>query len=1212
MSNTSYSFKENSHVIVNQGGEKKVMKKILSVALSTAMAFSMFASVAFGADAKLTPEQQFNTLKEAGIVSGFPDGLSHLEKTLTRAELAKIIVNSMSLEPVDATSYNDKNYANHWGRTYIEAATQAGILNGKDAAKKLFDPNGAVTVQELAKVLVTALKLEVPADANNTASAWAKGYVAAAVEKGFLPEGINYQAQATRSQAVVAAYAIYETTQATKVKSYKVVDSKNIEFTLSNDEVVKVTLEKELEPNKETEVTFKTAAGEEIKTTVTWEVTAATKVEKVTADNLKEVVVAFDGSVTKEEAEKITNYKLGDNTLTAISSAKLNEDGKSVVINLQSAPKLENQKTYKLTVSNIAGVKSQTVEFTALDVTVPSVKGVSALGNKVISVNFSEPVDKTTAENRVNYKLNGFVVNGEIKLSSDLKTATITLYSRMSSGDNKLTVTGVKDYAGMTIINYLDQAFSVVEDKTAPASFEIVSATLDAATIKFNEAIDKDSVDKANFYWADTTTAKHAASNVYPSDSTFTTWVVEFTGSDKLPARETTLYTDKIQDLSGNSVASLNAKVNATVDVTRPEIKNLDFGKDSAGNYLTGNKVLELSFNKKVDLGQFTGSNAENITVKDSDNKVVAIGAAAAYKVVNSITDYNTVLVTLSNSLKDDTSYTVEVKNVVDATALNNKMIPQTFTVKAPLVTAPTVGTVSVQYNSIDGTSIMVPFSNEMTLNGEYSIVKSDRYMIQIGSNWYLLPSESSLAPTYDNKGVIIRIPADAKYDGANTITAASQVKGVKVTLVADKNGNKISGLTVEKTGAGISLAAAALLGGDDAPVATANDTVKVTFDRPLAFVDRNDFRINSTITPESATYQTVGGKGVVTLKLSSDTKFTGDTGVAVTTVASPASKDLLGASITGGLSASIVDKIAPSLVATNPVQITAKNQITLTFDEPLQDAFAGANAQAVASSFVVTYGLNNDKLVAGSDYTAAIGTAPADNTVVITITKAAELTNVKVASNDSLMYVFDKAAVSVANSNKVSFEAKTATLATGVSGIDTKGPEVAGVTNLGVYNANVTPTFDGTATLAKDGGAPATFATGTAITVDGSYVLVATDAASNTTTVNFVVDKTAATVTTKLSAAGTFTATGTQTLVFSEELSAASKATVKAAVDAAYVVNGTATVSSAWGTGASANTLTVTLGGTMDATNTVVSSAIPAQTVTDLAGNTSVALALQ
>src|SRR5690606_34634485 len=134
-----------------QGGEKKVMKKILSVALSTAMAFSMFASVAFSADAKLTPQQQFDALKAAGIVAGYPDGTAGLDKTITRAELATIIVKAIDLDPIPGVAtYKDKNYSvNHWAAKYIEAATEAGILTGKDAVKQLFGPNDNLTVQEL-------------------------------------------------------------------------------------------------------------------------------------------------------------------------------------------------------------------------------------------------------------------------------------------------------------------------------------------------------------------------------------------------------------------------------------------------------------------------------------------------------------------------------------------------------------------------------------------------------------------------------------------------------------------------------------------------------------------------------------------------------------------------------------------------------------------------------------------------------------------------------------------------------------------------------------------------------------------------------------------------------------------------------------------------------------------------------------------------------
>ncbi|WP_335547459.1 Ig-like domain-containing protein [Neobacillus drentensis] len=70
---------------------------------------------------------------------------------------------------------------------------------------------------------------------------------------------------------------------------------------------------------------------------------------------------------------------------------------------------------------------------------------------------------------------------------------------------------------------------------------------------------------------------------------------------------------------------------------------------------------------------------------------------------------------------------------------------------------------------------------------------------------------------------------------------------------------------------------------------------------------------------------------------------------------------------------------------------------------------------------------------------------------------------------------------------------------------IDKTAPEVTGVED-GIYNQNVTISFeDGTATLNDEA-----FTTGTTVSKEGSYTLVVTDIAGNTTTVLFTIDKTA------------------------------------------------------------------------------------------------------
>jgi hypothetical protein len=76
-----------------RGGEKKVMKKSLSLLVASSMVLSMFASAAYAAEDTKAPTQdeKFAALKELGIFSGFPDGSAGLDKNMTRAQFAKVL-----------------------------------------------------------------------------------------------------------------------------------------------------------------------------------------------------------------------------------------------------------------------------------------------------------------------------------------------------------------------------------------------------------------------------------------------------------------------------------------------------------------------------------------------------------------------------------------------------------------------------------------------------------------------------------------------------------------------------------------------------------------------------------------------------------------------------------------------------------------------------------------------------------------------------------------------------------------------------------------------------------------------------------------------------------------------------------------------------------------------------------------------------------------
>ncbi|WP_164744463.1 S-layer homology domain-containing protein [Paenibacillus xylaniclasticus] len=70
---------------------------------------------------------------------------------------------------------------------------------------------------------------------------------------------------------------------------------------------------------------------------------------------------------------------------------------------------------------------------------------------------------------------------------------------------------------------------------------------------------------------------------------------------------------------------------------------------------------------------------------------------------------------------------------------------------------------------------------------------------------------------------------------------------------------------------------------------------------------------------------------------------------------------------------------------------------------------------------------------------------------------------------------------------------------------LDTIPPVVTGIADGDVKNTDVTITFDGSGTLNGN-----SFSSGTSVTAEGTYTLVAVDAAGNMTTVHFTIDKTA------------------------------------------------------------------------------------------------------
>jgi len=130
-----------------------------------------------------------------GLVSGYPDGSFKPNKTLTRAELAKILVTAKNIPLTKKAkrSFSDVP-SDHWALAYVEAAKDAGLITGYPDGT--FKPNALIKRAEGVTVMarlegLVEMAEELKEDAEDSqftdiTNSWAAGYIMAANEVGLL------------------------------------------------------------------------------------------------------------------------------------------------------------------------------------------------------------------------------------------------------------------------------------------------------------------------------------------------------------------------------------------------------------------------------------------------------------------------------------------------------------------------------------------------------------------------------------------------------------------------------------------------------------------------------------------------------------------------------------------------------------------------------------------------------------------------------------------------------------------------------------------------------------------------------------------------------------------------------------------------------------------------------------------------------------------
>ena len=190
------------------------MKKVLSIVLSLVMVLCMMPVMAFAAT---TPtyndiagekcEASVELLTELGVVDGYEDGSYKPAQTVTRAEMAKLIVTALGLNPTaGTTSFTDMANA-QWAVPCVGYAESLGIINGYGDGR--FGPNDLVTYDQAITMIVRALGYTT--DCNEMQGVWPAVYVQKANELGILKDvNTTGSAGANRGDiAIMLANALY-------------------------------------------------------------------------------------------------------------------------------------------------------------------------------------------------------------------------------------------------------------------------------------------------------------------------------------------------------------------------------------------------------------------------------------------------------------------------------------------------------------------------------------------------------------------------------------------------------------------------------------------------------------------------------------------------------------------------------------------------------------------------------------------------------------------------------------------------------------------------------------------------------------------------------------------------------------------------------------------------------------------------------------------
>lgn len=155
----------------------KFIRIFITLAITVILAFPTCAG-AFDAESAYT-------LQSLDIIDAVPYGELNLDRTITRAEFAKVVTRILGYR--DAGSFSSDSYftdvpENHWAKSHINLCASLGIFEGN--GNRLFYPEDGILLQDAVKTVVTVLGYKVVAQE----AGYPDGYISQAAKLGLLKD----------------------------------------------------------------------------------------------------------------------------------------------------------------------------------------------------------------------------------------------------------------------------------------------------------------------------------------------------------------------------------------------------------------------------------------------------------------------------------------------------------------------------------------------------------------------------------------------------------------------------------------------------------------------------------------------------------------------------------------------------------------------------------------------------------------------------------------------------------------------------------------------------------------------------------------------------------------------------------------------------------------------------------------------------------------